>query len=119
MRERERERETTHVLRSLHAHLFAVGPTLNGEEILSETIWFSIHTAYPKSIIKQWNNKGLRFINDLFNPYTGELYSREDIQEIFQIRMTFLCYKRLIGKLPRTYATMQRKKSKTQTYHLE
>ena len=73
---------------------------MNGEEILSETIWFSNHTGFPKSIIKQWNSKGLRFIKDLFNPFTGELYSREDIQEIFQIRMTFLCYERLIRKLP-------------------
>ena len=39
-------------------------PTDN--EILTESLWFSDHTGFAKSIINEWNTKGLRFVSDLF-----------------------------------------------------
>ena len=70
------------------------------DEVLSETIWFSDHTGFPKSIIKHWDRQGLRFISDMFKPSTGQLCTKEEMQEKFQIHMTFLCYERLVRKLP-------------------
>ena len=72
------------------------------EEILTEQIWFSNHTKFHTTIIRDWNNKGLRFIGDLFNPITGAVCSREDLENRYQIRMTFLCYMSLIQSLPPT-----------------
>ena len=72
----------------------------SSEEILSETIWFSDHTKFPKTIIKGWERKGFRFICDLFNQTTGKLYSREKIESNYQIQMTFLCYETIIRSLP-------------------
>ena len=69
------------------------------DEVLSETIWFSDHTGFPKGIIQHWGRQGLRFISDMFKPSTGQLYTKEEMQEKFQIHMTFLCYERLVRKL--------------------
>ena len=72
------------------------------DEILTESIWFSDHAGFPRSIIKEWDKRGLRFICDLFDPYSGCLYSKQDIKEIYNIEMTFLCYERLIRELPQS-----------------
>ena len=80
------------------------------EEILSETIWFSDHTGFPKGIVKHWDKKGLRFICDLFCPNTGQLYTREEIREHFHIEMTFLCYERLVRKLPQSLLSSTERK---------
>lgn len=82
----------------------------SSEQILSETIWFSDHTGFPKTIIREWDKKGLRFVCDLFSPSTNNLYSREDIKEHFGIRMTFLCYERLVRKLPKDVVTSTERK---------
>ena len=70
------------------------------DELLTDTIWFSDHTKYHKTIIKSWDKKGLRFIRDLFNTDTGELLSKREIEDRFQLSMTFLCHASLIRSLP-------------------
>ena len=72
----------------------------SSEEILSETIWFSNHTRFSKTIVKQWDEKGLRFISDLFDPATSVLYSKEQLTDRYKINMTFLCYESLVRSLP-------------------
>ena len=81
----------------------------NNDEILTETIWFSAYSGFPTSIVKKWDSQGLRFICDLFNPVTGCLLPIEDIRERFQIEMTFLCYARLVQKLPQSLIRHERK----------
>ena len=79
---------------------FAIEHKPNAEEIASETIWFSDHTKFSKTIVKRWDENGLRFISDLFNPTSGRLYSKEQLEEGFEIQMTFLCYESLVRSLP-------------------
>jgi len=69
-------------------------------EIMSEPIWFSNHTKFTKTIVREWDNRGLRFISDLFDPTSGNIISKEQLENKFQIRMTFLCYTSLIRSLP-------------------
>ena len=71
------------------------------EQIISENIWFSNWTKFDMSIIKKWNHKGLRFISDLYNPKTGTIYSRHNLEQIYGIRVNFLCYAALIRSLPK------------------
>ena len=70
------------------------------KEILTDTIWFSDHSGFSKSIIRDWNVKGLRFISDLFDPITGRIRSRENLKDIFKIEIDFLLYERLVRHLP-------------------
>ena len=70
------------------------------EEILTEKIWYSNWTKFETSMIKMWDEKGLRFIGDLYNPSTGEIYSQENLEQVYGIRMTFLCYSSLIRSPP-------------------
>ena len=70
--------------------------------ILSESIWFSDYTKFRTSIIKQWYQKGLRFLADLFNEDTGQIHTKQTLQDKYEIRMTFLCYSSLIRSLPST-----------------
>ena len=72
---------------------------LKDEEILREKIWFSDYTKFRTSKVSQWDNRGLRFIGDLFNP-NGNIMTREEIKQQYRISMTFLCYKSLILSLP-------------------
>ena len=76
----------------------------SNEEILTETIWFSEHSNFALSIVKNWDKRGLRFICDLFNPINGRLLTKEEIENRYQIRMTFLCYERLVRKIPQNLA---------------
>ena len=69
-------------------------------QILSDTLWFSDHTKYTKTIVKNWDTKGLRFIADLIDPTTGKLHAREEINEKYGISMNFLSYESLIRSLP-------------------
>ena len=68
--------------------------------ILSEGLWFSDYTKFKRSIINDWNTKGLRFIADMFNENTERLHTKESLENKFGIRMTFLCYASLIRSLP-------------------
>ena len=72
----------------------------SSKEILTETLWFSDHSGFPKSIIKVWNMKGLRFVSDLFDQYSGKLLSREDLNQRYNININFLSYERLVHKVP-------------------
>ena len=69
-------------------------------EILSDKLWYSDYTKFKKSIVRNWDNKGLRFIADLFCKQTGEPLSRNCINETFGLNMTFLCYSSLIRSIP-------------------
>ena len=69
-------------------------------EIITECIWFSDQTKYKTAIVKKWNEKGLRFIGDLYNSNTGAIYSKNELELTYGISMTFLCYTALIKSLP-------------------
>ena len=70
------------------------------EDIVSEKIWFSNWSKYETSVIKKWDDKGLRFIGDLYNPDRGVIYTRRELEVVYGIKMTFLCYASLIRSLP-------------------
>ena len=70
------------------------------ENIITEPLWYSDHTKFRTSKIVSWEQKGLRFIGDLFNSDTGNLLTREEIKTNYRISMTFLCYESLIHSLP-------------------
>ena len=70
------------------------------DEVLSEKIWCSDHTKYKYETVKYWDEKGFRFINDMVNPATGFLFTREQINRLYDIKMTFLCYHTLVTSLP-------------------
>ena len=73
---------------------------LSPEDILREPLWYSDFTKFKNSKITHWDERGLRFIGDLFNPITGNILSREEIKRQYRIAMTFLCYESLIRSLP-------------------
>ena len=73
----------------------------NISEILSETIWFSDLTKFKKSIVKEWNDKGIRFIGDLIDPETGILLNKEQLYTRYNVSMTFLCYSSIKRSLPK------------------
>ena len=70
------------------------------EDILTEHIWFSDRTKYETTIVRKWDDRGLRFIGDLFNAESGRIYTRQDIKTVYGIKMTFLCYASLVRSLP-------------------
>ena len=70
------------------------------KDIVSEKIWFSNWSKYETSVIKKWDDKGLRFIGDLYNPDRGVIYTRRELEVVYGIKMTFLCYASLIRSLP-------------------
>ena len=70
--------------------------------LLSEYIWFSDYTKYKRSIVKNWDEKGIRFIADLVNVNTGKLHSKESLEESYGVKMTVLCYRSLLKSLPET-----------------
>ena len=71
------------------------------EEIISEKIWYSDWTKYKTTKISLWDERGLRFIGDLYNQNTGKMYCKQEIEDIYGINMTFLCYETLIRSLPK------------------
>ena len=68
--------------------------------ILNESLWFSDHSKFSCTVVKNWNEKGLRFIADLIDEQTGRIMTREAVQDRFGIRMTILCYSSLVRSLP-------------------
>ena len=73
------------------------------KKFLPETIWSSDWTKYATNIVKKWDRNGLRFISDLYNTDTGKVYSREEINNIYGIHMTFQCYAALIRSIPQKF----------------
>lgn len=69
-------------------------------EILSEMIWFSDHTKFTSSVIRNWQTKGIRFIIDLFDENTGLLHTKESLEQAYNIKMTYLCFTSLVRSLP-------------------
>ena len=67
--------------------------------LLTEKLWFSDNTKFKKSIVKDWNDKGLRFVADLFCKETGTPYSTNDLNALFNVKMTFLCHASLIKSI--------------------
>ena len=72
---------------------------LTSSQIMTEKIWFSRYTKFKKSIVREWDAKGLRFIADLYSKDTGLLLNCEEINKTFDIKMTFLCYQSLIRSI--------------------
>ena len=70
------------------------------KEIITDSIWFSDWTKYETTKVSRWDDKGLRFIGDLYNVDTGLIYSQQDLSTIYGIQMTFLCYTALVRSLP-------------------
>ena len=61
-------------------------------EILTDKLWFSDNTKYKKTIVKAWDNNGLRFIADLLRREDGRFHSREHLSKSFSININFLSY---------------------------
>ena len=74
---------------------------LNPEDVLREQLWFSDYTKFKNTKITHWDNRGLRFIGDLFNPQNRNVLSRDEIKRHYRISMDFLSYESLIQSLPR------------------
>lgn len=71
------------------------------EEILTEPIWFSDWTKYETTIVRQWDDRGLRFIADLYNVSTGIIYTKQELETNYGLQnMTILCYTSLVRSLP-------------------
>ena len=79
---------------------FNLGYKISEDEIITERIWFSDQTKYKTTIVKRWDKNGLRFIGDLYNAKTGVIYSKEELESVYKIKMTFLCYTALVKSLP-------------------
>ena len=84
----------------------AYQPTLS--EILTDKLWFSDFTKYKKSIVHAWNDRGLRFIADIYNKETGVAYDFNSLCRLFDIKMTFLCHASLIRSISTNIPTLQR-----------
>ena len=69
-------------------------------DVLTESIWFSDYTKFKCSVIPNWKSKGIRFIADLINERSGNLHTKESLENTFQIKMTFLCFASLVRSLP-------------------
>ena len=80
------------------------------KEILTENIWFSDWTKYQTTIVKRWDARGLRFIGDLYNTDNGAIYSKQELETVYGIQLTFLCYAALVRSLPQR---LQRQVDKT------
>ena len=70
------------------------------DEIMTDKLWFSDNTKYTKTIIKDWDEKGLRFIADIFCKEDSSLHSKEQVSASFNVKMTFLCYASLVRSIP-------------------
>ena len=79
---------------------FNKGYNPSDKEILTESIWFSDWTKYSTSIVRRWDNRGLRFIGDLYNTESGTIFSRQELEINYKIQMSFLCYATLVRSLP-------------------
>ena len=72
----------------------------NSDQIITEPLWFTNVSKFKNSIIKSWYRKGIRLVADLINNETGTFYSKQEIESIYNVKMTFLCYTSLIRSLP-------------------
>ena len=72
----------------------------SSDQIITEKLWFSDRSKFDNSIIKRWDAKGIRYIADLISNTTGKLYSKNEIETIYGVKMTFLCYASLVKSLP-------------------
>ena len=97
-----KNKATNHFYRDLISALvrFSIDHKPSNEEILSEVLWYSDHTKYSNTVVRCWDKKGLRFIGDLFNQITCRLYTKEEVENKYNIQMTFLCYESLVRSLP-------------------
>ena len=48
----------------------------------------------------KWDKKGIRYVADLIDNKTGNLYSRDDLIRRYNVKMTLLCYTSLVRSLP-------------------
>ena len=69
-------------------------------QLITELLWYTDISKFSNSIVKDWDTKGIRHVADLINNKTGRLYTKEEIQSIYNVKMTFLCYRSLIKSLP-------------------
>ena len=74
---------------------FSEAYRLEASQLLTEKIWFSDRTKFKKTIVRDWNDKGLRFVADLFCKQTGNMHNRSTLCKLFNIHMTFLCHSSL------------------------
>ena len=77
----------------------------NSHQIITEKLWFSDVSKFKNSIIKRWDTRGIRYVADLISNITGAIYSKNEIQTIYNVKMTFLCYASLIRSLPEIIKT--------------
>lgn len=81
---------------------FCASVKLEPSQLLTETLWFSDHTKYRTSIVKAWDEKGLRFIADLYDKNTGLLRDCNALRSTFKVKLTFLCHSSLVKSIQGT-----------------
>ena len=64
--------------------------------VFTDKLWLSDNAKFKKSIVIDWNDKGLRFVADLYCKQSGISYSTNDLNTIFNVKMTFLFHASLI-----------------------
>ena len=47
------------------------------DELATEKLWFSDIGKFKKSIVKSWDQKGIRFLADIVDTENGGIYTRE------------------------------------------
>ena len=70
------------------------------DELWYEPVWFSEYTKFKTNIVRRWDNRGIRFIGDLWNSPRRRFMLRAEIEEKYEIRMNFLEYESLLRSLP-------------------
>ena len=50
-------------------------------ELLAEGVWYTEFTKFKLSIIKRWDENGIRFLSDLIDSYTGKLHTKESLEQ--------------------------------------
>ena len=68
-------------------------------QVFTDKIWFSDHTKFKRGTVRDWDEKGLRFIADLYCKDSGTPLSYGALCSRFNIKMTFLCHSSLIRSI--------------------
>lgn len=76
----------------------AYKPSLS--EVITDKLWCTENTKFKKTIVKRWNNNGLRFIADLLRSEDGQFHRRQHLSAAFNIKIDFLSYAALIKSIP-------------------
>jgi len=86
----------------------------NRDDILRSSLWNNENIKMDKKCIfyKNWNDVGIRFIDDLMYP-NGTFMSLHDIQEKFNLRINFLTFYGLKSSISKSFSHLLRESTDT------